>query len=80
MSAEEVATERETFTTQIMQKVKDEFNSELEKIRASNAEAAIAAAASLKSVKEAHESTLKILLDQRDEAMANKPKTKWSEK
>ena len=60
MSAEEQASareaERETFTTQIMQKVKDEFN------------------------KEARESTLKILLDQRDEAMTNKPKTKWSEK
>ena len=64
----------------IMQKVKDEFNSELEKIRATNAEAAISAAASPKSMKEAHESTLKILLEERDEAMTNKPKTKWSEK
>ena len=80
MSAEEAATERETFNRQIMQQVKDEFTSELEKIRATNAEAAITAAASLKSMKESHEPTLKIPLDQRDEAMTNGPKTKWSEK
>ena len=56
-----------------MERCQAGFNNQLEQIRAANSEG-------LKSVKDAHEATLKIILGQRDDGLAGKSKAKWSEK
>ena len=55
------------------QDLREQMNVELEKIRTANTE-------NIQSVKLTHETMLKLILNQRDETSAAKPKGKWSEK
>ena len=80
MLSPEQITERAEFQKEVMQKVKDGFADELAQIRAASAQAAVVAAANIQSMKESHESTVRMLLERREEATADKPKTKWADK